>query len=104
TCTSMYPYLLVVHPSLPVKSIKELINLAKAKPGVLNYATTGIGGSNYLAIELFKTMAGINMAQINYGGTPPAINDLISGQVQLMVANLVPTLPLVKAGRLRALA
>lgn len=95
---------LVVHPSLPAKSVKELIALAKAKPGALNYASTGSGGSPHLAMELFKTQAGVKMVHVPYKGTGPAITDVISGQVPVMFPPLLPALPHITSGRLRALA
>ena len=98
------PFVLVVHPSLPVKSVKELIVMAKAKPGQLLYASTGNGGSPHLATELFKQQAGIDITHIPYKGTPPAVTDLIAGQVSLMFANTLSVLPYVNTGRLRALA
>jgi tripartite-type tricarboxylate transporter receptor subunit TctC len=98
------PSVLVVHPSLPVKSVKELIALAKAHPGALNYSTSGTGAPNHLAAELFKSMAKISMVRVNYKGGGPAVNDLLGGQVQLTFGNIVTVTPHVKAGRLRALA
>jgi tripartite-type tricarboxylate transporter receptor subunit TctC len=98
------PNILVVHPSLPVRSVKELIGLAKAKPGVLNYAATQIGGPNHLAAELFNYMAGVRIVRINYKGTAQALSDVVSGQVQLMFANISTAVPHINANRLRALA
>jgi tripartite-type tricarboxylate transporter receptor subunit TctC len=98
------PFVLVVHPSLPVKSVKELIALAKAKPGELYYASTGNGGTPHLAMEVFRMQAKINMVHVPYKGTPPAVTDLLAGQVQTMFANTLSVLPFVKSGRLRALA
>ena len=98
------PNILVVHPSLSVKSVKELIALAKARPGDLNYASPGAGGSVHLAAELFKSMAGVNIVQIGYRGTGQAFTSLISGEVQLMFPNAASVTPHVKSGRLRALA
>lgn len=98
------PFVLVVHPSLPVRNVKELIALAKAKPGELYYASTGNGGTPHLATELFRMQAKINIVHVPYKGTPPAVTDLLSGQVQLMFANTLSVLPFVKSGRLRALA
>lgn len=96
--------LLTVHPSLPVKSTKDLIALAKARPGQINYATGATGTSNHLAAELFKYMARVDMVRIAYKGSGPAVNDLISGQVQLMFPTTGAGLPHVRSGRLRALA
>jgi len=104
TIIAAVPNLLVVHPSLPVKSVKELITLAKARPGQLNYASTGAGQSTHLSMELFKTMAGINVVHIPYKGSSPALVDLLGGQVSLMFDNMPSSLPHVKAGKLRALA
>jgi len=98
------PFVLVVHPSLPVKTVKELIAMAKAKPGQLLYASTGNGGSPHLATELFKLQAKIDITHIPYKGTPPAVTDLIAGQVSMMFANTLSVLPYVNSGRLRALA
>jgi tripartite-type tricarboxylate transporter receptor subunit TctC len=98
------PHILVVHPSLPVKSVKELIALAKAKPGELNYASSGIATSTHLAAELFKHMAGVDMVQVPFKGGGPGIVGLLSGQVQLYFATISTALPHVKSGKLRALA
>ena len=98
------PFVLVVHPSLPVKTVKDLIAMAKAKPGQLLYASTGNGGSPHLAMELFKMQAKIDIVHIPYKGTPPAVTDLIAGQVSMMFANTLSVLPYVNSGRLRALA
>ncbi len=94
----------MVHPSLPVHNVKELIALAKAKPGSLFYASTGNGGTPHLATEVFKSQAKINIVHVPYKGTPPAVTDLLGGQVQLMFANTLSVLPHVQGGRLRALA
>jgi tripartite-type tricarboxylate transporter receptor subunit TctC len=98
------PFVLVVHPSLPVKTVKELIAMAKAKPGQLLYASTGNGGSPHLATEMFRQQAKIDITHIPYKGTPPAVTDLIAGQVSMMFANTLSVLPYVNSGRLRALA
>ena len=98
------PFVLVVHPSLPVKNVKELIAMAKAKPGQLLYASTGNGGSPHLATELFKLQAKIDIVHIPYKGTPPAVTDLIAGQVSMMFANTLSVLPYINSGRLHALA
>jgi tripartite-type tricarboxylate transporter receptor subunit TctC len=97
-------YVIVVHPSLPVKSVKELITLARARPGQLNYASAGSGNATHLAGELFKSLARVNLVHVPYKGSGPALTDLIGGQVQLMFSNLTAALPHVKTGRLRALA
>lgn len=96
--------ILVVHPSLPVQSVKDLIALAKAKPGELNYASGPVGSANFLAAELFKSMAGVNLVRISYKGGGPAVNDLIAGQVKVMFATTGSVTQHVKSGRLRALA
>jgi tripartite-type tricarboxylate transporter receptor subunit TctC len=98
------PLMLAVNPSLPVKSVKELIAYAKARPGQVNYASGGSGASSHLAMELFKTMAGVEMNHIPYKGTGPLITDLIAGQVSITIASAVPLIPQVKAGKLRGLA
>lgn len=98
------PLLVVVHPSLPVKSVKELVALAKAKPGVINYASNGAGGSSHLAVELFNMMTATKMLHVPYKGLAPALTDLLSGEVQVMFSSAVAMLPQVRAGRLRAIA
>jgi tripartite-type tricarboxylate transporter receptor subunit TctC len=98
------PLLVVVHPSMPAKSVKELIGLAKAKPGVINYASNGNGSSSHMAVELFNMMTGTRMTHIPYKGLAAALTDLLSGEVQVMFSSAVAALPQVKAGRLRALA
>ena len=95
---------LVVNPSLPVKSVKELIALAKARPGKLTYASSGNGTSIHLSAELFKSMTGVDMLHIPYKGSAPAITDLLGGQVDMMFDNIPSSLPQIKAGKLRALA
>ena len=94
----------MVGSTLPVKSVKELIALAKAKPGQLHYATPGSGSSSHLGTELFKQVAGVNIQHVPYKGTGPAVTDLISGQVSMFITNMPSVLPMVKAGRVRALA
>ena len=97
------PQLLAVHPSVPAKSVKELIALAKAKPGQYNYASAGTGTSPHLTFELFRSMAGIDVVHVPYKGTGPAITDLVGGQVQMMITGVVALMPHVKSNRLRAL-
>ena len=97
------PNLLVVNPSLPVKSVGELIALAKAKPNSLSYASTGNGSSNHISMELFKSLAGVQIVHIPYKGSAPAVTDLLGGQVHLMFDNVPNVLPHVKAGKLTAL-
>jgi len=98
------PLMMASAPALPVQSVKDLIVLAKAKPGAINYASAGGGSSSHLAMELFKTMAGVRMTHIPYKGTGPLITDLMTGQVSVTIASAVPLSPQVKAGRLRGLA
>jgi tripartite-type tricarboxylate transporter receptor subunit TctC len=97
------PNVLVVNPSLPVKSVAELVALAKAKPNSLSYASTGNGSSNHISMELFKSLAGVEIVHIPYKGSGPAVTDLLGGQVQLMFDNAPNVMPQVKAGKLRAL-
>lgn len=104
TLVSTTPELLVVHPSLPVKTVKELIALAKSRPGQLNMASTGTGGLPHLALELLKTAARIDMLHIPYKGAAPAVSDLIAGHAQGLFADLPVLLPHVESKRLRALA
>ena len=98
------PNVLEVNPAVPVNSVQELIAYAKANPGKLNFASSGSGTSIHLSGELFKVMAGVQMTHVPYKGSAPALQDLIGGQVQLMFDNLPPSLPQIKAGKLRALA
>jgi tripartite-type tricarboxylate transporter receptor subunit TctC len=98
------PNVLVVNPSLPVRSVQELIALAKAKPGTLTFASGGNGTTHHLSGELFKRMAGVDMTHVPYKGNAPAITDVIGGQVNLMFDNISNSLPHIKAGKLRALA
>ena len=104
TLIAAVPNLLEVHPSVPVKTVKELIDLAKSKPGKLSYASSGNGTSIHLSAELFKTMAGVDMLHIPYKGSAPAVTDLLAGQVQLMFDNLPSSIAQVKAGKLRPIA
>lgn len=97
-------YVLVVNPSLPAKNVKDLIALAKAKPGQLNYASAGSGNATHLAGELFKSLTKVNVVHVPYKGSGPALTDVIAGQVQFMFSNLTAALPHIKSGRLRALA
>jgi tripartite-type tricarboxylate transporter receptor subunit TctC len=101
---STVPFILVVNPQVPARSVNELIQLAKAKPGQLRYATSGIGSMAHFAMEQFKHMAGVDLVHVPYRGSPQAAFDLIGGQVQAAFNNFIPTLPHVKSGRLRALA
>lgn len=104
TLTARAPNILVVHPSLPVNSVKELIAAAKAAPGDINYASGVVGSSNYIAAEVFRAMAGVNLVRIGYKGSGPALNDVISGQVKVMFATTTSSWGHVKSGRLKALA
>jgi tripartite-type tricarboxylate transporter receptor subunit TctC len=103
TLVGVGPNVLVVHPSLPAKSVKELIALAKAHPGKLSYASSGTGGAPHLAGELFKAMAHVDMVHVPYKGAGPATIDLLAGHVQVMFAGLGPAIAHVRAGKLHAL-
>ena len=103
TCVATQPSVLVAHPSLPVTDVKELIAYAKTRPGKLNFAIGGVGSSLHLAGDLFKMQSGLFIVNIPYRGTAPAVQDVIAGQVDLMFAPLVNTLPNIRAGRLKAL-
>ena len=96
--------ILAVHPSLPVTSVRELIALAKARPGELSYSSSGVGGTPHLSGELFNSMAGVKMVHVPYKGSAPAMADLLGGHVQLTFDNMLSVLPQVKAGKLRGLA
>ncbi|QJR12885.1 hypothetical protein DSM104443_03979 [Usitatibacter rugosus] len=96
--------ILVVHPSVPANTVQELIAYAKANPGKLNYATPGNGTPSHLATEIFNKMAGVQITHVPYKGSGPAMADMLSGQVQVWIANAPPMLPYVKSGKLRALA
>jgi tripartite-type tricarboxylate transporter receptor subunit TctC len=98
------PNILVVHPSLPVKSVKELIAFAKAHPGQLNYASSGSGAAAHLAAELFKSMAAVQMVHIPYKGASPALIDMLAGQCQVMFATALSVQPYLQSNRLRPLA
>jgi tripartite-type tricarboxylate transporter receptor subunit TctC len=98
------PLILVVHPSLPVKSVKELVALAKARPGEINYAAAGLGSTTHLSMELFKTMAGVKIVTIPFKGSGPALAALIAGQVPVMFELFPTALGFVKSGKLRPLA
>jgi tripartite-type tricarboxylate transporter receptor subunit TctC len=97
------PHLLVAHPSLPVRSVKELVTFAKAHPGQVNFGAGSAGSNPHLAMELFNHMAGIRMVHVPFKGQGPAMSDLLGGHTSLMMANLLSALPHAKAGRLRAL-
>ena len=97
-------FILVVNPSLPVKSVKDLIDLAKTRPGQLNFSSSGMGGSVHLMSELFKSLAQISMNHIPYKGGAPAVTDVVSGQVDLIIGPMAVVMPHIKSGKLRALA
>ncbi|HUP95213.1 MAG TPA: tripartite tricarboxylate transporter substrate binding protein [Burkholderiales bacterium] len=101
---TVMPFVLVVHPSLPVKSVKELIALAKSRPGQLNYGSPGNGSTTHLANELLKSMTGMQIAHVPYKGVAPAATDLISGNIQMMSGDLSTLMPHVRSGRMRPLA
>lgn len=104
TMLASAPYIFAVHPALPVRSMKELIALAKSRPGQLNYASGGSGTGPHMAMELLKLKTGINIVHIPYKGAGPALIDLIAGHVQAQCVNMIAGLPHVKSGKLRALA
>jgi tripartite-type tricarboxylate transporter receptor subunit TctC len=95
---------LVVHPSLPVKSVKDLIVLAKARPGQLNYASGGVGSAQHVPMEMLKALAGINIVHVPYKGLTPAFNDVLAGEVPMIIPGLVSALPYHQSGRLRIIA
>lgn len=96
--------IVLVHPSLPARNVKELLAIAKAKPGQLNFSSGGSGGAGHLAGELLKDLAKVDMVHVAYKGAGPALTDLIAGNVQLMITNMPAAMPHIKSGRLRALA
>ncbi len=98
------PLLVVVHPSLPVRSVRQLIDLARARPGLINYASNGVGSSTHLATEMFSAMASIKLSHVPYKGLSLAMTDLMGGQVPLMFSSAMAMLPHVKQGKLRAIA
>jgi tripartite-type tricarboxylate transporter receptor subunit TctC len=104
TLAVVSPNVLVVHPSLPVKSVRELIAYAKARPGELNYASASTGTSNHLAAELLKAMAGIHIVRVAYKGAGPALNAVVANEVPMMFPTAGAAIPLEKAGRIRAIA
>jgi tripartite-type tricarboxylate transporter receptor subunit TctC len=97
------PFLLLVHPSVPAKSVKELIALGKADPGKWNYSSAGSGTPNHMAMELFKMVAGVNFTHVPYKGAPQAVTDLLGGRVSLTMNSIPPVLAHIRAGKLRAL-
>lgn len=104
TVVATLPFILVVNPGVPARNVAELVALAKSKPGEINYASVGNGSAVHLATELFKSRAGINLTHIPYKGSAPALQGLLSGEASVMFVNLLSAMPLVKAGKLRALA
>ena len=104
TLVTLAPLVLACHPSLPVKSVKELVSLAKAKPKELLYGTPGVGGIHHLTVEMLNRAAGINLLHVPYKGGPPAVVDAIAGRVQLVITTVIPSAPHIKAARLRAIA
>lgn len=104
TLLAKYPYILIVHPSLPAKSVRELIALAKARPGQLIYASSGNASGPHLSMELFKTRSKIDMVHVPYKGSGPGSIDLIGGHVQLLLTSYLSAVPLIRGGRVRVLA
>ncbi|NBR27867.1 MAG: tripartite tricarboxylate transporter substrate binding protein [Betaproteobacteria bacterium] len=104
TKADISPLMLVVHPSLPVKTVGDLVKIAKAKPGAINYGSAGVGTSTYLAAELFKIMAGVNLLEVPYRGGAPAQTAVIAGEVSVYFAPIATALPFVKDRRLRGIA
>jgi len=104
TLINTTPLVVIVHPGVPAKSVKELIALAKSRPGALNYGSSGSGGSNHLAGELMNAMAGIKMVHVPYKGNAQALTDLVGGHVDLVFNGLTSALPLIKSGKVRVLA
>lgn len=104
TLTASAPYFLVVHPSVPAASLKEFIALVRARPGQLNFASSGTGGGNHLAIEMFRAMAGLDMVHIPYKGSAQATAEVLAGQVQMAFLQPAVMLPQAKAGKLKVLA
>ena len=98
------PLILVVHPSLPAKSVKELISIAKAQPGQLTFASSGVGSATHMTAELFRLMAGVDIVHIPYKGSGQSLIDVISGEVAIAFDQITSSLPQVEAGKLRALA
>ena len=97
------PFLLLVHPSFPAKSVQDLVALARSQPGKLNYSSAGNGAPNHMAMELFKSMTGVNIVHVPYKGAPQAVADLVAGQVPIGFNSIAPMMPHLKSGRLRVL-
>jgi tripartite-type tricarboxylate transporter receptor subunit TctC len=104
TLVVIQPNVLVVNPAVPARTVKELIVLAKAKPGVLNYGSSGVGNSQHMAAELFRYYTHVNITHVPYKGGAPALTDLVGGQIDLLFEPIPGTIPYVRSGRLRALA
>lgn len=104
TLAALAPFLLVVHPTVPARSVTELVAVAKSRPDKLNYGSGGIGAPGHLSGELFNTLAGVRMTHVPYKGAAPALVDLVAGQIQVYFGNLPVTIPHAHAGRVRALA
>ncbi len=102
--TANVPNLIVVHPSVPAKSLKELAQVAKARPGELSYGSGGIGSGNHLASEMFKSMAGINMVHVPYKGASIALTHILSGEIDVVTVTVPATIPFINSGKLRGLA
>ena len=98
------PNVLVIHPSIPARNVKELIGIAKSQPGKLNYASSGVGSTQHLAGEMFKLITGTNLVHVPYKGSGPAVVDLLAGHVSMNFDTMPPVLPHIKSGRMRALA
>jgi tripartite-type tricarboxylate transporter receptor subunit TctC len=101
---TLYQYILIVHPSVPARSVAELVKLAKSRPGQLQYGSSGNGGSNHLAAEMFKTATNVDVVHVPFKGSAPALVDTIAGQISMMFDTIVTTVPQLKAGKVRALA
>lgn len=104
TLVASSSFVLVVHPAVPVKTLKQLIALSQSKPGVLNYASSGLGAPGHLSAELFRSMARVNIAHVSYKGTAPGLLSVITGETDLMFSNLLPAVAPLQSGRLRAIA
>ncbi len=104
TLISLQPNIWLAHPSLPARNIRQLVAFAKSRPGVIDFASSGTGGSQHLAGELLNVMTGIKLVHIPYKGSPPALTDTLAGRVALMSSTMAPAMPMVKRGRLFALA
>jgi len=104
TLTVISPGVMVVHPSIPVKNVKELIAFAKARPGELFYSSSGLGSAQHLSMALFCQMTGLTMTHVPYKGTAPSITDVVAGRIAVTVASVISTRPMFTAGKLRALA